>query len=80
VSSGRRRREWTLGDWFHGSLSQFPFWKVGGKLHLLASSSRQLRAEPGGAEAGCGEMRAITGHFAGENAVALAPNLEVWGC
>ena len=39
---------------------------------------RQPRAEPGGAEAGCGEVRATTFHFAGESAVALAPNLE--GC
>lgn len=67
-------------DWLHGSLSHFSSWKVGGKSHLLALSPPQLRAEPGGAESGCGEVRAITCHFAGENAVVLAPNLEVWGC
>lgn len=80
VSSGRRRREWTLVDWLHGPLSQFSSWKVGGKSHLLSLTPRQLRAEPGGAEAGCGVVTAITCHFAGENAVALAPNLEVWRC
>ena len=44
VSSGRRRREWTLVDQLHGSLSQFSSWNVRAKSHLLNSDSTTAKS------------------------------------